>query len=108
MARTEAPTPEAETRISTGRGPLVAVGCGVLGCLTAVWTFWMIVPGIAFGAAAVVLGIRARKRGAGEAGSVAVALGVVALLLVPSVLVIVSAAEDWGRDCALDPSNPDC
>ena len=65
-------------------------------------------PGIVFGIAAIVLGIRARRRSSREAGSVAIALGIVALLLVPSVLFIVDAAEDWGRDCALNPSNPDC
>lgn len=108
MARTEATTRNDDRSATTGRGPVIAVVCGALGCLTAVWAFWMLVPGIAFGIAALVLGVRARRRGAGDAGSAAIALGITALLLVPSVLVLVDQAEEWGRDCALNPSNPDC
>jgi len=36
------------------------------------------------------------------------ALGIVSVLVVPSVLFVVADAEDWGRDCALNPTNPDC
>ena len=35
------------------------------------------------------------------------AVGIVAVLLVPSVLILVNEAEEWGRDCVLDPG-PDC
>lgn len=85
---------------------LIALACGILGVLTAVWVYWLILPGVVFGAVAVVLGWRTRRNGSQEGGSVAIALGIVAILLVPSVLVIADAAEDWGRDCVL-LQNPD-
>jgi hypothetical protein len=88
--------------------PVAGVVCGGLGILAAVWAYWLLVPGVVFGVAAIVIGARGRRRGAREAGSVAVALGIVAVLLVPAVLAIVDDAEDWGRHCALNPSNPDC
>lgn len=81
---------------------------GALGAVAAVWAYWMVVPGIIFGIAAIALGIRARRRSSAEVGNMAIALGIVALLLVPSVLVVVDGAEDWGRNCALEPTNPDC
>ena len=81
---------------------------GALGIAGAVWVYWLVVPGIVLGVAAVVIGLRARRRSDREAGSVAVALGITAVLLVPSVLFVVDGAEDWGRTCALTPSNPDC
>jgi hypothetical protein len=69
----------------------------------------MILPGVILGAAAIVLGWRARRHGGSERGSVAIALGIVAILLVPSVLAVADGAEDWGRDCALDPTHdPNC
>ena len=87
----------------------IAPACGVLGVLAAVWVYWMILPGLILGAVAVVLGWRTRRNGASERGSVAMALGIVALFLVPSVLFIADGAEDWGRDCALDPTHdPNC
>jgi hypothetical protein len=63
---------------------------------------------VVLGAAAIGLGMVSRRRGAHEAGSIAVALGIVAVLLVPSVLIVVHGAEKRGRDGALDPANPDC
>ncbi len=93
---------------STDVWSTVGVVCGAVGAAAAVWAYWMLLPGIVLGIAAVVLGIRARGRSSREAGSVAIALGIVALLLVPSVLAIVDGAEDWGRECTLRPSNPDC
>ena len=87
----------------------VALTCGVVGVIAAVWVYWMVVPGLLLGVAAVLLGWRGRARGDGERGSVAIALGIVAVLLVPSVLVVANAAEEWGRDCALDPDHdPNC
>jgi hypothetical protein len=87
----------------------VAFGCGVLGVVAAVWVYWLVVPGVLLGLVAVVLGWRARRKGDRELGSVTVALGIVALLLVPSVMAIAESAEDWGRDCALDPTHdPNC
>ena len=87
----------------------IAPACGVLGVLAAVWVYWMILPGLLLGAVAVVLGWRTRRNGASERGSVAMALGIVAIFLVPSALFIADGAEDWGRDCALDPTHdPNC
>jgi hypothetical protein len=87
----------------------IALTCGVLGALTAVWTYWIVVPGLILGIAAVVLGWRARRNGGSEMGSAALALGIVAILLVPSVIAIADDAEKWGRDCALHPtSDPNC
>lgn len=89
--------------------PKLAFVCGVLGVIAAVWVYWLVLPGVILGAAAVAQGWRDRRRGHRERGSVAIALGAVALLLVPSVLLTVDAAEDWARDCALDPGHdPNC
>lgn len=90
------------------RWSTAGVVLGALGILAAVWAYWLIVPGVLFGVAAIALGVRSRRRAPDELGTVAIALGIVALFLVPSVLVVVDGAEDWGRDCALNPSNPDC
>lgn len=48
---------------------------------------------------------RTEERGARAAPKMQL---VVALLLVPSVLAVVDDAEEWGRHCALHPTNPDC
>ena len=90
---------------STSKSQSIALACGVLGVLAAVWAYWMIVPGVILGAAAVALGFRIRRDEGDQRGSVAVALGIVAILLVPSVLVVANDAENWGRDCALDPTH---
>jgi len=108
MAKTETRVEETSATAHGDGWSTAGVVFGALGALTAVWVYWLLLPGIVFGIAAIVLGIRARRRSSREAGSAAIALGIAALLLVPSVLVIVDAAEDWGRDCALNPSNPDC
>ncbi|MGI9031943.1 MAG: hypothetical protein ACR2HP_18465 [Ilumatobacteraceae bacterium] len=87
----------------------IAPACGVLGVLAAVLLYWAILPGVVLGAVAVVLGWRTRRNGGSEPGSVAIALGIVAIFLVPSALFIADGAEDWGRDCALDPTHdPNC
>jgi len=90
-----------------GRAAL-GVASGALGIAAAVWMYWLVLPGLAFGIIAVILGAWSYRRGVGQAGGIAVTLGIVAVLLVPSVLFIVGEAEDWGRDCALNPTNPDC
>lgn len=108
MSKTEVPMNAMATTASRDGWSTAGVVLGALGVFAAVWAFWMVVPGIVFGIAAVALGIRARRRSAPEAGSVAIALGIAALLLVPSVLFMIDGAEDWGRDCALNPTNPDC
>ena len=88
---------------------LVAVACGILGVVAAVWVYWMILPGVTLGAVAVVVGWRTRHDRSREGGSVAIALGIAAVVLVPSVLIIANEAESWGRDCAVDPTHdPNC
>jgi hypothetical protein len=87
----------------------IALVAGVLGVVAAVWAYWMIIPGVILGAIALVLGWRARRNGGSELGSAAIALGIVAILLVPSVLSVTHDAENWGRDCALEPTHdPNC
>ena len=93
---------------TSSRLPMVALACGVLGVAAAVWMYWLVVPGVILGIAAIVLGLRARRDGPSEAGSVAAALGFVAILLVPSVLFVASESESYGRDCALNPTQSDC
>ena len=87
----------------------IALAGGVLGALAAVWVYWLILPGVILGAVAVVLGLLTRRNGGSERGSVAIALGIVAILLVPAAWFIAESAEDWGRNCALDPTHdPNC
>ena len=87
----------------------IALACGVLGVLAAVWVYWLVLPGVILGAVAVVLGWRTRRNGGSELGSVAMTLGIVAILLVPSVLSVAHNAEQWGRDCASEPTHdPNC
>jgi hypothetical protein len=106
--KTESPIGSTQAPTSVKDGSTAGVICGVLGAVGAVWAYWMIVPGLLFGVAAIVLGVRAHRRSSGAAGSAAIALGVAAVLLVPSVLFVVDGAEDWGRECTLNPANPDC
>jgi hypothetical protein len=84
-------------------GGRLALVCGVIGVVGAMIWYWLVVPSLLLGLAAVVLGWRARGRGRLELGSVAMTLGVVAILLVPAFLTTADNAEDWGRDCALHP-----
>lgn len=98
---------EQET-VKDGR-PVVALVLGILGVVGATLMYWMVVPGLVLGLAAVALGWRARRGERREMASVAMTLGVVAVLLVPAVLSIADSAEDWGRDCALHPEDdPNC
>ena len=87
----------------------IGLVCGVLAVLTAVWIYWLVLPGLVLGIAAVVLGWRARRNGGSEVASAALALGIVAILLVPSVIFVADQEREWGRDCALHPaSDPNC
>ena len=101
---TQTTTPTATSSVI----PSLAVGCGALGVAGAVFTYWLLVPGVLLGVAAIVLGLLSRRAGKHAHGAAALSLGIAALLLVPSVLYIVDDAEAWGRDCALHPANPDC
>ena len=84
--------------------PAVAVACGILAVLAAVWMYWLVVPGVILGLAAIMLGWRSRRKRPSEGAAVAVALGIVAVLLVPSVLIVVETESDYTRDCTLNPS----
>jgi hypothetical protein len=95
-------------RVTRKGPPAAALASGALGVVAAVWVYWLVVPGFVLGVAAVVLGVRARRNGDTEGGSVAVTLGIVAVLLVPSVLAVVAMAEDYARNCALHPTQSDC
>ena len=98
-----------QKEIAADRGTAVALGCGVLGVVGALLVYWLVLPGVVLGITAVVLGWRARRRDHRELGSVAMTLGVVAVLLVPATLDIADSAEEWGRDCALHPeADPNC
>ncbi len=87
---------------------LWALGTAVLGVAAVIVAYWLILPAVVLGLIAVILGVIARRRAAPGArahdiATVAVCLGAVAMLFTPVVLMQTSAAEDWGRDCALDP-----
>ena len=89
---------------------LWAVGAAVLGLAALVIAYWLVLPPLVLGLAAVVLGLIARRRAvlgdrARELATVAVCLGAVAILFTPVTLMQTSQAEDWGRDCALHPEH---
>ena len=90
--------------------PKVALACAVLGFVSTVVMYWLVVPGLVLGLAAIVLGWRALRRGGNlQLATVALTLGVVTMILVPAVIMVAEGAEDWGRDCALDPQHdPNC
>ena len=94
----------------SNRKQWIALACGVLGVFAAVWAYWLILPAVILGAVALVLGWQSRRRSGGsEIGSVAVALGIVSILLVPSVIFVADGAEEWGRDCVTDARpDPNC
>ena len=90
---------------SLARWALVSAALGVVAVIIA---YWLILPSVVLGLVAVIVGVIARRRAAHGArardiATVAVCLGAVAMLFTPVVLVHTSAAEDWGRDCALHP-----
>ncbi len=87
---------------------LWALVSSALGVVAVIVAYWLILPAVVLGLVAVIAGVIARRRatpGARERdiATVAVCLGAVAILFTPVVLMHTSAAEDWGRDCALNP-----
>lgn len=90
--------------------PKVALACAVLGFASTVVMYWLVVPGLVLGLAAVLLGWRTvRRRGNLQLATVAITLGVATMILVPAFIIVADSAEDWGRDCALDPQHdPNC
>ena len=98
-----------QREVASTTRPTAALACGVVALVAAVLVYWLVLPGVLFGLAAVVLGWRGRRGGHKELGSVAITLGIVAVLLVPAVISVADSAEDWGRDCALHPTaDPNC
>jgi hypothetical protein len=92
----------------SGRAARFGLACGVLGTLSAVWAYWLVLPGLVLGLAAVALGWRSRDGARARLATVALTLGIVSVLLVPSVLFVADEAEDFGRDCGRDPSGENC
>ncbi len=85
-----------------------ALASGALGVAAVIVAYWMVVPAVLLGLVAVIVGVTARRRAAlgaraRDIATVAVCLGAVAMLFTPVLLTHTSAAEDWGRDCALHP-----
>jgi len=91
-----------------------AIACAVLGLAALVMAYWLVLPSIVFGIGAIVLGVMARRRSGDtqpgrDRATIAVTLGVVAVLMTPVILMHTAEAEDWGRDCAHDPNHdPNC
>jgi hypothetical protein len=88
---------------ATDNVPKAALACGILGFMSTVVMYWLILPGLVLGLAAVLLGWRARRRGELQLTTIAITLGVVTMILVPAFVIVAEGAEDWGRDCALHP-----
>lgn len=87
---------------------LWALVSAALGLVAVIVAYWMIIPAVLLGLVAVIVGVIARQRAAvgdraRDIATVAVCLGAVAMLFTPVILTHTSAAEDWGRDCALHP-----
>lgn len=99
--------------VGTDRTATVAITCAVLGVLAALLMFWLWLPSIVLGAIGLGLGIVGRRRAvaggsARDLAVAAIALGIVAILLTPSANLISKGGEDYGRNCALNPQDPDC
>lgn len=90
---------------SLARLALVSAALGVVAVIIA---YWLVAPAVVLGLVGVIAGVMARRRQAlgaraRDMATVAVCLGAVAMLFTPVVLMHTSAAEEWGRDCALHP-----
>ena len=89
----------------------LALASGVLGVVAAFALFWIIFLPVGLGIVAVVLGVLVLRRSGndvrGKLAAAAVALGVVAILGTAGSIVVSSGGEDYGRKCALDPSDSD-
>ncbi len=101
------PASEAETTRADSLA-IVALASAVLGLAALIVAYWLIVPSVVLGGAAVGMGLVARRRAgrgaqAREIAIVALSLGAVAVLFTPVTLLHTGDAERWGRDCALHP-----
>jgi hypothetical protein len=104
--------PDAETRsVKLARWGFAS---GAFALVALAIAYWLVVPSLLFGAIGVALGVAARRNEslAGRSRDMAMAaicLGVVAVLFTPVALWQSNQAEQWGRDCALDPDqDPNC
>src|SRR5688500_390126 len=98
----------ADSQRSGAMGKL-ALGLAALAVLAAGVAFWLIVPSILLGVAAVVLGALARRAEptAGRARDialVAMCLGAVAVVATPWAVLVATGAEDHGALCERDPA----
>ena len=87
---------------------VVALASAVLGLAALIAAYWLVVPSVVLGGAAVGMGLVARRRAgrgarAREIATVALTLGAVAVLFTPVTLMHTGDAERWGRDCAIHP-----
>ena len=89
----------------------LALASGILGVTATFALFWMIFLPVGLGIVAVVLGVLVLRRSgtdvSGKLAVAAVALGVVAILGSAGSIAVSSGGEDYGRKCALDPSDSD-
>jgi len=87
---------------------LWALVSAALGLVAVIVAYWMVLPAVVLGLVAVIVGVIARRRAAlgaraRDIATVAVCLGDVAMSFTPVLLVQTSGAEQYGRDCALNP-----
>lgn len=92
---------------------LIALISAVLAVASLLAIYWMVLPAVALGAIAVAYGIRGRRRalagqGRRDMAVVAIVLGLVSILGTPWAALVAKSGEDYGRDCALSPADPDC
>ena len=91
----------------------LSLGAGVLAVLAMGVAFWVIIPSVLLGLAAVVLGVMARRAQsnagrARDAALVAICLGAVAIIGTPWAVLIAMGSEDHGALCEREPSNEEC
>ena len=92
-----------------GDGAAIAMGFGCAALVAAFLMYWFPVPAVVLAVVAIVMGVRARRRGARELAAIAITVAVIAIAFGPALLSASNSGEDWGRDCALDPtSDPNC
>ncbi len=75
--------------------------------------FWLIVPVVVLGLAAIFLGLRGRKRAGAdprgrELAFAGIALGIASIVLVPAMHIASEDGESFGRECAFKPTDPHC
>lgn len=90
------------------RRPMIALACGVLAAVLSVAMFWMVIPSVGLGIAAIVLGLRSKSGDSGkgrEFAAAAITLGIVAILGTGGSWITSASGENYGRGCALQPED---